>query len=180
MGARTFDVFVRGVAQPQGSARVFLNKKTRQPILVSKTRNVSEWRQAIKDVVAWQWEGEPIDNAVGLSLIFVFSRPKSIPKTRLFVRSRPDASKLLRAVEDALKGVAYTDDARVVAPCPVKIYGDEPGVHIFLTDLGESPADHFAFNLAHGQRVFNLLSPLERSQHGKGKGNAEEGPTTAL
>jgi len=176
MATKTFDVFVRGIAQPQGSARVFLNKKTGKPILVGHNKNVAEWRQAVKGIVAWQWKGEPVDNAVGLSLIFVFTRPKSVPKTRLFVRSRPDASKLLRAVEDALKGVAYTDDARVVAASPVKIYGDEPGVYIFLRELEERAEDYDAFNLTHCIRVFNLLSPPVGGQRAK----SEEGSTTGV
>jgi Holliday junction resolvase RusA-like endonuclease len=178
MAARTFNVFVRGIPKPQGSGRAFLNKRTGQPIYVSKTRNVSEWRQAIKDMVAWQWEGPPIDGAVALSLVFISTRPKSAHK-RVFHTVTPDVDKLTRAVGDALKGVAYTDDSRVISSAPTKLYGDEPGVHILLWEI-ESPDDLFVFYLAHGQRVFDLLNPPERSRYGKSKGNTEEGPPAAL
>jgi len=154
---RPFVIFVRGLPQAQGSARAFVNKATGQPILVSKTRNTNEWRQAIKTVLSWEWHRPPIDGAVALSLIFVFPRPKSLKKGKLFHTVRPDKSKLLRAVEDALTGVAYTDDARVFAPTPIGIYGDEPGVHILLREMEETPAALFAFRLEHAQREFDLL-----------------------
>lgn len=154
---RPFSIFVRGIPQPQGSGRAFLNKATGQPIYVSKTRNTSEWRQAIKTVVSWEWHCPPIDGPVALSLIFVFPRPKSLKKGRLFHTVRPDESKLLRAVEDALKGVAYTDDARVFAPTPIGIYGDEPGVHILLREVEETAEAIHEFYLAHSQRVFDLV-----------------------
>jgi len=179
METRKFGLFVRGLPQAQGSARAFINKRTGQPILVSKTRNVTEWRQTIKDIVAWQWEGPPLDGAVALSLVFIVPRPPSAPKKRLFPATRPDVDKLARAAHDALKGVAYTDDSRVITGAPTKLYGDEPGVHILLQEI-ESPEDVFAFYLAHGQRVFDLMNPPERSQHAKREGNAEEGPTAAL
>ena len=73
---RQWQGFVRGLPQAQGSARAFRNPKTGQPILVSKTRNVTEWRQAIRFVLQSEWQGVSIEGAVGLSLIFVFACPK--------------------------------------------------------------------------------------------------------
>lgn len=153
---RRWSGFVRGLPQAQGSARAFRNPRTGQPILVSKTRNVSEWRQAIRFVLCSEWTGTPIDGAVGLSLIFVFPRPKSAKKSILLHTKKPDGSKLLRAAEDAITGVAYVDDSRVQSAV-VKVYGDEPGVHIFLCELEETATDAYAFYLAHGQRVFDVL-----------------------
>jgi len=177
MAARTFDVFIHGIPQPQGSGQAFLNPKTKKPIYSSMTPSVREWRQVVKNYLSLNWCGSPFDGNIVASLIFVFPWVKSAPK-RIFHIVSPDEDKLCRAMLDALtKGAAITDDARVFAPTPIGIYGDEPGVHILLQEI-ESPEDVFAFYLAHGQRVFDLLNPPERSQHGKR--DTEEGPTAAL
>jgi len=154
---RSWSGFVRGLPQAQGSSRAFRNAKTGQPILVSKTRNVTEWRQAIRFTLCSEWQGAPIDGAVGLSLIFVFPRPKSAKKGKIFHTTRPDGSKLLRAAEDAMTGVAYVDDSRVMASAVVKLYGDEPGVHILLREVEETAEAAYEFYLEHGQRVFDLV-----------------------
>ena len=157
---RRWSGFVRGLPVPQGSARAFRNPRTGQPILVSKTRNVTEWRQAIRFVLCSEWIGAPIDGAIGLSLIFVFPRPKSAKKGKVFHTVKPDGSKLLRAAEDAMTGVAYVDDARIQSATD-KVYGDEPGVHIYLCELEETAEAGFAFHLAHGQRVWDLLKGVK-------------------
>jgi len=178
--ARTFSAFIHGIPQPQGSGQAFVNPKTRRPIYSSMTPGVREWRQMVKNYLALNWCGSPFDGSIAASLIFVFPRVKSAPK-RVFHTVSPDEDKLCRAMLDALtKGAAITDDARVFAPTPIGIYGDEPGVHIFLCEMPETGEEIFGFYLAHGQRVFDLLNPPKRSQHGKSKGNAEEGPTAAL
>jgi len=153
---RQWQGFVRGLPQAQGSARAFRNPRTGQPILVSKTRNVTEWRQAIRFVLQSEWLGAPTEGAVGLSLIFVFPRPKSAKKGKVFHTTRPDGSKLLRAAEDAMTGVAYVDDSRVQSGV-VKVYGEEPGVHIFLCEVEETAEAAYAFYLEHGQRVFDAV-----------------------
>ena len=158
---RSWSGFVRGLPQAQGSSRAFRNAKTGQPILVSKTRNVTEWRQAIRFTLCSEWQGAPIDGAVGLSLIFVFPRPKSAKKGKIFHTTRPDGSKLLRAAEDAMTGVAYVDDSRVMVSAVVKVYGDEPGVHILLREVEETAEALMAFRMEHADKEFGLLKGVK-------------------
>ena len=157
MPARTWIGFIHGMPQSQGSGQPFVNKKTGKPIYSSMPTSVRDWRQAVKAYLAINWDaGSPLDGAIVASFVFVFPRVKSAPK-RIFHTVGPDEDKLLRGMLDALvKGAAITDDARVFAPTPIGIYGDEPGVHILLQEI-EGPEDLFAFYLAHGQRVFDLL-----------------------
>jgi Holliday junction resolvase RusA-like endonuclease len=48
--------------------------------------------------------------------------PKSWPKRRQGEQdtAKPDASNILKLVEDALNGIAYKDDSQIVAPIPLK------------------------------------------------------------
>ena len=153
---RRFEVFVRGLPIPQGSSRAFRNKRTGQPITVTKTGNLVAWRHAIQTVLSFYWDGAPIDGPVALSLIFIFPRVKSAPK-RVFHIVTPDEDKLCQAALDAMTGVAFTDDARVFAPTPLGIYGDEPGVHIFLRELGETAEALRAFRLECADREFDAV-----------------------
>lgn len=48
--------------------------------------------------------------------------PKSWPRRRRGEQDtmKPDASNILKLVEDALNGIAYRDDSQIVAPLPLK------------------------------------------------------------
>jgi len=68
---------------------------------------------------------------VQLSLTFVLPRPKTVKRSAHTVK--PDTSKLVRAVEDALSGIAYIDDAQVVSLVASKYYEtahSSPGVRV--------------------------------------------------
>lgn len=56
----------------------------------------------------------PIDAPVDLTVTFYLPRPRSAPRRVLFPATKPDLDKLTRAVGDALKGIAYTEDSRIV------------------------------------------------------------------
>jgi crossover junction endodeoxyribonuclease RusA len=50
--------------------------------------------------------------------------------------TKPDLTKLLRALEDALKGLAWRDDSQVVAQRITKDYTDgAPGAHVRIVEL---------------------------------------------
>jgi Holliday junction resolvase RusA-like endonuclease len=155
---RTWSAFIRGLPQPQGSGQAFVNPKTHRAIYSSMTPGVREWRQVVKNYLSMNWDASaPFDGAIAASFIFVFPRVKSAPK-RVFHTVSPDEDKLCRAMLDALtKGAAITDDARVFAPTPIGIYGDEPGVHILLRELEETAEALMAFRLEHAQGEFDLV-----------------------
>ena len=90
---------------------------------------LKDWRTSVADAatraVCAQWEigQEPLDCAVQLYCEFVFARPASHWTTKGALSAagrrathpgKPDLSKIVRAVEDALSGIAYDDDKRVV------------------------------------------------------------------
>ena len=65
-----------------------------------------------------------MDEPVHLAMIFYLPRGKTV--IRAEPTTRPDLSKLVRAVEDALTGVIYADDAQVVSEYTEKHYADNP------------------------------------------------------
>lgn len=92
-----------------------------------KGGRLRRWRAKVATVARIAWleqfgAAPPWDCACVLSIEFVFQRPAgdwlSPGQLRAGARAhpdvKPDLSKVLRAVEDALSGIVYTDDARVV------------------------------------------------------------------
>jgi len=106
------DVFVSGRPAPQGSKRHVGNG-----IMVESSKALPAWREAVRWSTAQAWNRQPpIDGPVHLTLEFVLPRPLSTPKRRTPpATKKPDASKLLRAVEDALTDAGvWRDDSLVV------------------------------------------------------------------
>jgi crossover junction endodeoxyribonuclease RusA len=63
-------------------------------------------------------------------------RPKSLPKRVTHMTKKPDIDKLIRAVLDALKGVAWCDDSQVVSVYASKRYG-QPGCKVEIFEVTE-------------------------------------------
>jgi crossover junction endodeoxyribonuclease RusA len=112
---------VYGVAQPQGNKSGFVNKKTGGVVMregsSGKARDTfKDWRGAVADAArAWQADHESalLDEPVRLEAEFYLPRPAANP-WRLWQRGRPDVDKLARAILDALTGIVFVDDGRVV------------------------------------------------------------------
>lgn len=73
---------------------------------------------------------EPLQGPVKLTLSIVFPLPKSKRATRnrpapTWHTSKPDASNVLKAVEDAMNGIVYRDDSQVASASIVKVYSDD-------------------------------------------------------
>jgi Holliday junction resolvase RusA-like endonuclease len=83
-----------------------------------------------------------LDDALRLEVIFVMPRPKNHygrrglkPKAPFWHNCRPDCGKLVRALEDALTGTIWKDDAQVVQVIASKIYGEICGAHIWIKTI---------------------------------------------
>lgn len=114
------ELLVYGTPGPQGSKTAFI--RGGKPIITEggskKGRDGhAAWRQAVATAARdYQEKNESptLTAALCVELRFVFDRPKSIPKKRLWPAVKPDADKLARAVLDAIKGTLIKDDALVV------------------------------------------------------------------
>lgn len=55
---------------------------------------------------------------------------------RTYPRAKPDLDNVIKVVLDALNGVAYKDDARVVGIYSRKVYSENPGVLVEISKMG--------------------------------------------
>ena len=128
---------VRGMPTPQGSMRAFV--RGGKPIITTTSRGLKGWRDLVAfaaNAAAQDQDAEMVEKgAVHLDIMFFLPKPKSEPKTRrTWPDRRPDLDKLVRAVLDALTGVAYRDDGQVVSLMATKDWGT-PGVEIHVSTI---------------------------------------------
>lgn len=116
--------FVAGHPKPQGSKRAFVNKATGRVNMVESSAGVGDWRGDVRAAAMERWgDHPPLEGPVTVLVVFHLPRPKSHPKTKeTWPTTRPDTDKLLRAVLDALTGVAFKDDSQVTVLTGVKAW----------------------------------------------------------
>lgn len=139
---------VLGRAQPAGSKKAFVNRHTGKVIVTEDAKKSKPWQQQIGDTALahrHHLEGQLLDGPLDLDVTFVLARPKGhfrTGKNAHLVRDtapprpavKPDTTKLLRAVEDALTGVLWRDDAQVVDQSARKVYGAPERVEITIRE----------------------------------------------
>ena len=82
--------------------------------------------------------------AVAVKIIAAFPIPGSTSKKRrnqmlsgsIQPTKKPDADNISKCILDALNGIAYHDDSQVTELEIRKTYQDEPGVIVFLRNIG--------------------------------------------
>ncbi len=115
---------VLGPPACKGSTVSFMGKGGR---IVTKTdsHTLGGWTQAVK----WAAKRAGValvakPAAVVVAVRFEFVKPQSAGK-RPHPTVKPDIDKTLRALLDALTGIAYEDDAQVIAVSAIKAYAEE-------------------------------------------------------
>lgn len=131
---------VHGIPVPQGSKKVF-----GKAVVETNEARLRPWRQEVAAAAAEAMAGrEPLHEPVIVIFNFCLPRPKGHygtgrnagtlkPSAPEFSASKPDLDKLVRAVLDALTGVAFRDDAQVAHLHAEKTYdgeGRKPGVRV--------------------------------------------------
>lgn len=132
----TFDV--EGVPVQQGSKHLL--PTARGPRLVeeqdrgARRGRLKRWRATVAWSARAAYHGAPAAGALELEATFRLPRPRTVTRARPAVK--PDLSKLVRALEDAMTGIVWGDDAQVVRYGSVeKVYADEhqgPGVRVVV------------------------------------------------
>lgn len=146
------EFFVPGIPKPAGSKRVFINKKTGTPIVTDDCKTGRDWKADVKHFAFQEYQGPPLIGPLRLAVHFYMPRPKyhygtgrnagvlkaSAPSWHTV---KPDRTKLLRAVEDALTGVLWADDAQIVVGDVQKTYPSlhgNPGARLLVERMPEA------------------------------------------
>lgn len=140
---------ISGKPQTAGSKRAFVNKATGKAIVTDDNKKGKPWRA---DVQAAAYSAisltELLDSPLILEVCFYFVRPKSHygsgknaknlkASARPWPSTRPDTTKLLRAIEDALTGVLWRDDSQIVYQVAAKKYSEFPGASVTVYALAD-------------------------------------------
>ena len=138
----SFVFFVPGLPKPSGSKKAFRHAKTSKVIVVDACDGSRDWKTTVSQFALAARAGcRPMDGPLRLVVEFRMPRPKAHYRANGELRDNapawhtnaPDATKLLRAVEDALNGVLWRDDRQVVLQSVYKAYGESPGANIMIS-----------------------------------------------
>jgi crossover junction endodeoxyribonuclease RusA len=140
-------ITILGEPAPQGS-------KTRAGTGMREANPATApWRATVTAAASEAMTGRlPLVGPLEIRAVFVFPRPASHwgtgrniqrlkPSAPAYRSSKPDLDKLLRAIGDALTGIAFRDDAQLVIVRAEKHYGSPPCAHIEVSEIDEREAD---------------------------------------
>jgi Holliday junction resolvase RusA-like endonuclease len=140
---------VIGHPQPAGSKRALPRAGGGAPVVVDANPNAKGWKQEVA-LVAMQAmiDGDIriFEGPVGLAVLFTLARPKGHygtgintglvrPKSPQYPVVKPDATKLLRGVEDAMTTIVWRDDSQVVEQTVLKRYGTPEGAEVIAWEM---------------------------------------------
>ena len=143
---------VAGIPRPAGSKRYLGRSKAGKPILADDCKRAPAWRADVQNAARMEWADRPLlDEPIRLCLTFLLERPKSHFGTGRnagvlkdsappFPTTKPDLTKIVRAIEDALTKVIWKDDSRVMWQENKKLYGAKPGVVVKVQVLAQETA----------------------------------------
>jgi Holliday junction resolvase RusA-like endonuclease len=143
-GAPVIAFTVPGRAQPGGSKRAFVRNGHAQ--IVDANPNAGAWKERVAlQAAPLMQERDLLDEPLHLCVTIYFVRPRTHYNTlgELNKKGRetpypigpPDATKLVRAIEDALQGIVYVNDSRICEQHITKRWGQRDEVHISIMPL---------------------------------------------
>lgn len=133
--------FVPGKPACAGSKKAFINPRTHKIVVAHDDERTMPWRTNVQGhALLAMRDCKRIDSGpIQLAIVFLLERPKSHFGTGgnanklkesapRFVVTKPDLTKIVRAIEDALTGICWTDDNQVVHHNTVKKYVSDMGI----------------------------------------------------
>lgn len=135
-----------GLPKPAGSKRPFKRKDGSLGVRDACDQTKS-WQWVVASAAREAYYGPGLyEGAISISAYFHFPRPdghygkgrnagKLKPSAPEFKTTAPDSTKLFRAIEDAMEGVVYKNDAQVVEQRVSKHYGEPARVEVIIQTL---------------------------------------------
>ena len=127
-------ITIDGKPQQQGSKTAFVIKG--RAVLTEANKNLMPWRKQatatmVKQALTQGWEA-PTTEAVKLTVLFIFERPKTVKRKAMTVK--PDIDHLIRSIGDAgTQANLYPDDSQITQIIARKKYGNHPKTVVVLT-----------------------------------------------
>jgi Holliday junction resolvase RusA-like endonuclease len=155
----TLSFLCPGVPQPGGSKKGFFNPKIGRVVIVEDAKRNAPWRAVVTlaaQTAVQAFHGTintpdptttfPLTGPLAVRFKFTFPRPTGHfgsgrnasnlkPSAPPWPATRPDCTKIIRSTEDALTGILWADDARIVHQVAGKLYGDKPGALVEVWTL---------------------------------------------
>lgn len=127
----------------QGGSKTVGRRKNGSVFYRDDNPKVYGWKEKVAEVAGTLMEGrEPWTGPLVLEVTFYFERPAGHynrrglkPSARRHPSVRPDLTKLLRPLEDALNKIAWKDDSQIVIQSARKVYGSPARAEVRVTAL---------------------------------------------
>lgn len=140
--ARGCSFIVYGVAAPAGSKTVARTKDGRAFVRDASKRS-APWKRQVAQAAGEAMGGaDLLKGPLSLTVAVVVPRPKSHfgarglrPSAPIAPTTRPDLTKYLRGIEDAMTGIVWRDDAQVVTQSAEKRFGEPARVAVRVLEL---------------------------------------------
>lgn len=142
-----FRITVPGQPVGKERARVFIHRQSGRAVGMTP-KKTSAHEKLIRDTFIITYPGvEPITGPVGLYVVGYVEIPSTFDEAmkekalrgEILPLYKPDASNILKLVEDALNKIAYKDDSQNVLVSAGKYYSTDPRTEIRVCTL--SPED---------------------------------------
>jgi crossover junction endodeoxyribonuclease RusA len=125
----TTHFFVPGLPRPKGNHRIGRGRGSGDGYIYDSTKGLKAWQDAIAQTAIFYVQGRrpriPRNLRASVELVFYFEREGGDELADM-VR-KPDLDKLVRAVLDALTGIAYEDDSQVASIKASKLWSSPTG-----------------------------------------------------
>jgi Holliday junction resolvase RusA-like endonuclease len=132
---------IESVAQERARARIIFPKDPRKKPFASyyDPPKSKDFKEELGKLVEISRPIEPFDVPMIMSCKIYITRPKSVTiAKREYPEVKPDLSNYIKGIEDAMNGLVYTDDSKIVGyrDC-YKLYADEgvPRIEVKLWQM---------------------------------------------
>jgi Holliday junction resolvase RusA-like endonuclease len=145
------EFFVPGIPSTAGSKRaipIFASvggaRVWKRNVVIDDAKRGKGWRESVQSAaISAMAGGDPV-RGIPLYLQVTFTMPRLKSHYRkngdlkgdapTWQMVKPDATKLIRAIEDAITGICWHDDAQVALQYAQKVYGSKPGASVVISD----------------------------------------------
>lgn len=124
------EITIHGIPIPKGRPRFVRFKNGRVGAFTPEDTEI--WEKDVQFAALPHRPRVPLDGALEAEMIFYLHRPGGT--RREYPSVRPDLDNYAKAVLDALNGIIYTDDSRIVKMTLSKLYG-EPRVEVKIWEV---------------------------------------------